>query len=313
MGYFVPATLQKFNNWVLWDKSKRPFSAKYNGLASPVKPYQWASYDEAIRKLEYTDDYCGVGFIFSDNCGLVFIDLDHCIDEDSGELTAFASNIVEAFSGTYIEYSQSGSGLHIVCKGTIPEAFNKRNGFPIEIYSTARHMAFTGNAYEAAEPADKQAELNRLCSFLNMKKREQPEQIRAEQDITADDQEALKRCEKWKDFQQLYYSGAHTYTKASGELDDSRADYRLCFILLSCCNGNREQAERLFMQSRLAERKKCRRADYISRTMEAAARNLPTQEQRQQIKRKQSRPANNRPQPKTYTKQEETINGLKVY
>ena len=198
MGYFVPATLQKFNNWVLWDKSKRPFSAKYNGLASPVKPNQWASYERALAKLQYTDDYNGLGFIFSENCGLVFIDLDNCIDEETGELTAFASGIVEAFKGTYIEYSQSGSGLHIVCKGTIPEAFNKRNGFPIEIYSTARHMAFTGNAYEAKEPADRQKQLDELCARFNITKRESTASAE-HQPITAADKDVIKRCEKWKD------------------------------------------------------------------------------------------------------------------
>lgn len=301
MGYFVPQTLQKFNNWALWrldGKQKIPYSAKYNGKASVNKPQQWASYGAALEKLQYTDDYRGLGFLFTEKCGLVFIDLDHCIDEDSGELTAFASNIVEAFSGTYIEYSQSGSGLHIICKGNIPIDGTRIDKYGIELYKNKHYIAFTGNAYEASEPTNKQAELNKLCNFLNITKKEQPAQIRAEQDITADDQEVIKRCEKWKDFQQLYYYGAHSFTKDSGELDESRADYRLCFILLSCCNGNREQAERLFMQSRLAEREKCRRADYISRTMEAAARNLPAADQKPQRAAKTFKKITNQPLPK---------------
>lgn len=270
MGYYVPQTLQNFNNWVLWrleDGKKKPFSAKYNGLASVCKPYQWASYGAALQKLEYTDDYNGLGFVFSENCGLVFIDLDNCIDEDSGELSSFASNIIGAFSGTYIEYSQSGRGLHIVCRGKIPAAYKSEK---IELYSSARYMAFTGNAYEAAEPADKQAELNKLCNYFQITKKEQPAQLTEAQPITAADNEILRMAEQGANGAQFRALWAGEWRGAYKT--QSNADMRL-IALLWYYSGNAEQVARLFLASGLADRKKAQRADYIQRTIEAAARN----------------------------------------
>lgn len=268
MGFYVPKTLQSFNNWVLWrleDGKKKPFSAKYNGLASVAKPFQWASYGAALEKLQYTDDYNGLGFVFTEACGLVFIDLDHCINEDSGELSEFARNIVGAFAGTYIEYSQSGSGLHIVCKGTIPAAYKSEK---IELYNAGRYMAFTGNAYEAAEPTNKQAELNRLCSFYNITKRE-PAEIEA-QPITAADSAIIQKAStggNGANFRALYAGQWQGQYKTQ-----SNADMRL-IALIWYYSRNYEQTRRIFLSSGLGQREKAAREDYIQGLIETAARN----------------------------------------
>lgn len=272
MGFYLPKTLQSFDNWVLWrleNGKKKPYSVKYNGLASVAKPYQWSSYESARLKFKYTEpEYNGMGFVFTEDCGLVFIDLDHCINEDSGELTSFANNIVNAFSGTYIEYSQSGAGLHIVCKGTIPAAYKGKN---IELYSSLRYMAFTGNAFEAAEPTDKQKELNRLIAFYDIKKRE-PEQIDA-QPITAADDEIIRKASSGgngENFRALYAGEWQGKYKTQ-----SNADMRLV-ALIWYYSRNYEQTRRIFLASGLGQREKASREDYIQGLIETAAKNTPT-------------------------------------
>lgn len=271
MGFYLPKTLEKRNNWVLWkleNGKKKPYSAKYNGLASVAKPYQWSDFWRAANKLENTgEEYNGLGFVFTLSCGLVFIDIDSCIDED-GEPNEFASEIIELFKGSYIEYSQSGKGLHIVCRGSIPAAYK---GKEIELYNCDRYMAFTGNAYEANEPQQAQAALDKLCKRFDIKEKQEaaPQSKR----ITADDWEVLQRLQRGKngaEFKRLYSKGKYHYRKEDGAPDASKADMRL-IALLWYYSGNAEQVERLFLSSALAAREKAQRHDYIQRTIARAA------------------------------------------
>lgn len=273
MGFYLPKTLEKFNNWVLWkleDGQKKPYSAKYNGLASVAKPYQWADYGTAVCKLENTGEYNGLGFVFSRHCGLVFIDLDHCMNED-GEPNEFASGIIELFSGSYMEYSQSGTGLHIVCRGTIPAAYK---GAQIELYNCFRYMAFTGNAYEANEPQPAQAALDTLCKRFAITEKQAPALSNSE--ATAEDQEVIQRAQRGRNgaaFMRLYAGEWQNKYKSHSE-----ADMRL-IALLWYYSRNAEQVERLFLSSGLADRKKAGQHDYIQRTIAKAAQNTPAAQQ----------------------------------
>lgn len=86
-----------------------------------------------------------------------------------GELTKKAKEIVKEFSGTYMELSQSGAGIHIFCKGEIPRNLNlSKQG--IEMYQNKRYIALTGdvgggrNFPISSELLHKQVELKKLYS-----------------------------------------------------------------------------------------------------------------------------------------------------
>ena len=71
------------------------------------------------------------------------IDLDDCRDPETGELEAWATELVASFGeGVYREVSQSGTGVHIIVKGKAP---NKKVG-RVEAYSIERFFAMTGVA-----------------------------------------------------------------------------------------------------------------------------------------------------------------------
>ena len=266
MGVYIPQTLQRLNNWVLWrleNGKKKPYSARYDGLASVAKPYQWSDYESARAKLQHTD-YNGLGFVFSAGCGLVFIDLDNCIDS-SGEPNGFASEIIDLFSSSYIEYSQSGRGLHIVCKGVIPAAYK---GEQIELYSSGRYMAFTGDCYTANEPAEAQTALDTLCKRFNIRAQDQRQRI-DEKPVTASDKAIIDKAQRGKHGAQFCRLWAGDWSKYETR---SQADMRL-IALLWYYSGNVEQVERLFQASGLADREKAQRVDYVRRTIETAARN----------------------------------------
>jgi len=106
---------------------------------------------------------------------LVYIDLDHVRNPETQEIEPWAERIVNQLD-SYTEISASGEGLHIVCKGTLPEDVEPRQyhkDCKVEIYSGAQRqnklIAFTGNLldeilYHAVE--NRQAALEALLSSV---------------------------------------------------------------------------------------------------------------------------------------------------
>lgn len=280
MGYFVPQTLQQRNLWGVWRKEKDergqwrkvPYSAdqKYNGKISKTAAWQWKPYDVAVAKLEYSGDYDGLGFLFTKTGGLVFIDLDHCIDED-GNPNAFASEIVEMFKGSYIEYSQSETGLHIVVRGYVPAVLKEK---AIEIYGNgagAQYMAFTGNAYADNEPQPAQKQLNELIRRFDIRPKQEAQPV-ADQPITSDDERVLQLLnddrtnDNAAQFRALWAGQLQPCSNTNAERcadcplyrqhgrlcfrSQSEADYRL-IRMIKAYSRNYEQTARLFRNSGL--------------------------------------------------------------
>jgi hypothetical protein len=71
----------------------------------------------------------------------VGIDLDDCIVD--GKLTPLAAKVVTQLNA-YTEYSPSGKGLHIICKGSLNRGFKKDT---IEVYNTGRFFTVTGKLH----------------------------------------------------------------------------------------------------------------------------------------------------------------------
>lgn len=284
MGYYVPETMRTANRWGLWrleGGKKIPYSTKTAGRISPTDRNAWTEYDATISALK-NGDYNGLGFAIFPEDRIVFIDLDSCIMED-GEPSELAESILALFPGTYTEYSQSENGLHIIARGVMPanhkvKFFDANKNCVMEIYSGGRYIAFTGNAYTAAEPAEAQAAIDELCSRYNITAAPaDAAPVYTPQEIQHGDNDILQKASQSErngaDFALLWRgSWAEKYGS------QSEADYRLLEILYYY-SQNEEQTARLFMQSPLAERPKAHRGDYIRRTIKAiSAKQKPRKE-----------------------------------
>lgn len=261
MGAYIPESMRAARRWVLWDEKKIPWRADGKGKADPTNPATWADFETASFAAEH-GRAAGLGFVFAPGDGLVFIDIDDCIT-DGGELTETAQAIVDLFPNTYTEYSQSETGLHIVARGVLP-CNGRRIAGVMEIYAAGRYMAFTGNAYTAAEPAQAQTAIDTLCSRYKIEAEPEATPTPAAQ-ISKADAEIIARCmngggSNGPDFRALW---AGDWSKYHSQ---SEADYRLLEILYYY-SRNGEQAARIFKQSPLGQRGKARRADYIARTI----------------------------------------------
>ncbi len=253
--YFVPDVMKLFNNWVLWrieerngNKTKVPYSANYKGRASSTNKDTWCSYDKALRVYEANKEiYSGVGFVFTKDTGLIFIDLDHCFT-DEHKLYMSKAEIVYRFKNTFWEISQSGSGLHGFCFGDIPHAIKNSNS-GIELYQEKRFVAFTGNALLNNPIVDYSEEITRLFNEYNTKK---PKSTTPVQRNVCDTSEAdiLKLAMKNKKngllFSELYKGNWDAYYKSQSEADQS-----FCNMLAFWCDCDKTKIDSIFKSSGL--------------------------------------------------------------
>lgn len=133
----IPKELQGLKQWVCWTKADKIPKNPYNGRnAKSNDDSTWGTFNEAVEACEkYGFD--GVGFEFAN--GYFGVDLDHCIDKSD-----FCDEFVETLQ-SYAEISQSGNGLHILCKGSLPDGARKKGD--VEMYSSGRYFICTGNLY----------------------------------------------------------------------------------------------------------------------------------------------------------------------
>jgi putative DNA primase/helicase len=144
----IPEELRVRPQWVVWkavgDKPEKvPYSARTGRRASSTDLLTWATFQEALEAYE-NSDYAGLGFVFSSADPYTGIDLDDCVDAD-GEIAGWALEIVRYFD-SYTELSASGTGLHIIVRGNVP---NRRKD-EVEVYSSKRFFTFSGHVVEVS-------------------------------------------------------------------------------------------------------------------------------------------------------------------
>jgi putative DNA primase/helicase len=144
----IPEELRVRPQWVVWkavgDKpDKVPYSPRTGRRASSTDLLTWGTFEEALQAYE-NGEYAGVGFVFSTADPYTGIDLDDCVDEDGG-IALWALEIVRYFD-SYTELSATGTGLHIIVRGNVP---NRRKG-SVEVYSSRRFFAVTGHVAEVS-------------------------------------------------------------------------------------------------------------------------------------------------------------------
>lgn len=140
----IPSELKNLKRWVLWKlkevgdgkTTKVPINAQNGYGAKSNDSDTWVSFDEAVRNVEYY--HCnGLGFMLGN--GYFGVDIDHAIDN---------TQLIDEFVGTldsYTEISQSGTGIHIICKGVLPSGARRKGN--IEMYDNSRFFALTGDLY----------------------------------------------------------------------------------------------------------------------------------------------------------------------
>ncbi|MBN2327484.1 MAG: hypothetical protein JXR73_10050 [Candidatus Omnitrophica bacterium] len=292
----IPQDLREFNQWVAWKlierngkSTKVPYDPRNGNNASVTNPNSWCSFNEIINFIN-DPDYSGIGFVFTEDDPFCGIDLDKCINPETGEISAHARKIIHNFN-SYTEVSPSGTGVKIFIKGK--KYHNRNRKGDIEIYDAARFFTVTSNflkdypktiedrnvklkTFEYEIFGDYEKRLRQLSNvncdydrnyFLEYYKTEMDKYHEVPHDWIVDDNSIIKDCiVKFNEddkFSRLFHDGDW---KSFDYPSESEADLALC-SMLSFFTLDLEQIDRIFTRSALNDEKWQNRSDYRKNTI----------------------------------------------
>lgn len=252
--------------WLVWrsdpplveggKRRKVPASPRSGRNASTTDPASWGTIDEAIDWRNAHPEIAGVGFVFTSADPYAGIDLDGCIDAETGTLAAWAQAIV-AQLGSYTEYSPSGSGVHIIVRARAPLGGNRRGG--IEIYDRARYFTVTARPFPRAAE-----EITAAQPALDALHRDvfgetdiviQPRTRGYTGAVESDDDALLQKMfasANGAEIRHLWDGDGRRYADAEHPAGNpSSADMALCAHLTYWTGGDQARTDRLFRQSGL--------------------------------------------------------------
>lgn len=268
----IPLEIKKVRRWVGYKieirddkKTKIPYNAISGNKAKSNDSETWTSFNVACSGcVKYNFD--GIGFMLGD--GYFGVDLDNHEDANGQkamtkeEFLEYASDFINTLQ-SYTEHSPSGEGIHIICKGSLPEGANKRrNGVPVEMYDKGRFFTMTGNVISALPINERTQEI----AILWEKYLKAPEKEEEHYDgivfgenrkssttefspSNLDDYELMDKIRSSRygsEFSALYNGDMSSYGN-----DHSAADFALCKILAFWTGCDKNQIDRIFRTSAL--------------------------------------------------------------
>lgn len=251
----IPIELREYKQW-LWFKKirKQDLKGKEKILKLPVSPIslksddwnnkeQWADFETAVNNIE-SSGCDGLSFVLSRDDPFVCIDLDN-VDNKKQDM------FINDFNGTYVEFSQSGMGIHIFTKGEIEKNFNNQLE-KVEMYQENRCIAMTGNVYKfndfvANKVLLKQKELDKYYKLFSPQKsaREVIRKYQEAAECVPDSDTVLETMCRYNARARALFEGSYT----SG--DASKDDFSLLLFLNSFTHGNAEMVKEIFLKSAL--------------------------------------------------------------
>lgn len=300
----IPAELCALKQWVVWrmpDKEPRRAAAPTRAAKSN-DPTTWSTYEQAVAASDQ-GVVDGVGFVFTVNDPYIGIDIDDCLDAETGEMNPVAAQIVTTIP-TYWEVSPSGTGLHGILRGDMPPNAGRvayLDGQKVEVYPDGRYFTMTGQRLGNVDViAECQPHLEALCMRLWPKKDDEgspPQQAPA---VSLGDQELLELMGRSANGPEIDALLRGDSTSRNG--DRSANDLSACTYLAWWTNSDPDQMDRVFrgsarMRPKWDERHYANGRTYGQVTIEKAiARNggkgySAGKQGRQQEKRRQTRAA----------------------
>jgi hypothetical protein len=267
--------IRDLRQWLCWRSEERdgkptkvPYSPATGKRADSTVPETWTGYQEAVRVCK-EQGYSGIGFVFTSEDDLCGVDLDKCLDPETGEIEPWAWAIIKELD-SYTELSPSGTGVHVLVRATLPEGRNRKGRF--EAYDRRRYFTVTGE-HLAGTPRVVEGRQEELQSVVrrvfgedsangHTKSVAVPEQP----DNGLSDDEVVRRA--------LLASNGARFSRlwagdTSGYGSHSEADLALCGLLAFWTGGDATRIDTLFRQSGLY-REKWERKDYRNRTITEA-------------------------------------------
>lgn len=122
---------------------KFPCDFRTGVVSNAHDPAIWTDAQTACNAAATLGPDYHVGFVFTVNDPLFFIDIDNCLTLEN-TWTQTALDVCAMFPGAAVEISQSGRGLHIFGTGTVPAHGCKNTERGLEFYTQERFVLLSG-------------------------------------------------------------------------------------------------------------------------------------------------------------------------
>lgn len=267
----IPLEMKKTRRWVGYKvetrdgkQTKVPYNAILGSYAKSNDPTTWTIFSVAINGcIKYNFD--GIGFMLGadnqTNTHYIGIDLDNHGEEDFQEL---CNDFIETLN-SYTEYSHSGKGIHIICKGKKPVGRCRKSN--IEMYDNGRFFTMSGNVIKNLPINERSEEIQLLWDkYLKDENYEEESNFdgivfgrnrySSTIEISPTNLSDLELMDKIRssrygaEFNSLYNGDTSNYGG-----DHSRADLALCKILAFWTGCDQMQMDRIFRSSGLMREK----------------------------------------------------------
>ncbi len=192
--------------------------------ASSTNTQNWRTFKQAVAAYN-AGGWDGIGYMF-EGSGFVGIDLDHVRDPETGLIEHYAQTIIDRLN-TYCEESHSGTGVHLLLEGKLPEGGRKFDN--VEVYDSGRFFTMTGRVigHIVRDVESRQDEINALHAELST------------------DYSILKKIKKNTRLKALWDGDQ------SGYESQSQADLALCGGIAWLAHHAHATIDRLFRRSKL--------------------------------------------------------------
>ncbi|MBU1568152.1 MAG: DNA primase [Proteobacteria bacterium] len=199
----------------------------------------------------------GLGFVFTTEDPFVGIDFDACRNTETGEIDPGVQDIVNRMN-SYTEISPSGTGLHIIAKGVLPDGGKRKDH--IEMYDQGRFFTVTGYHLPGTP---KEVSGSPEVEALYHQLRNEKISTEASSITVAEVLESGREVEQVEKFNKLWAGDWSDYPS------QSEADLAFCAMLNIKTGNNSSETDRLFRESGLY-RDKWERQDYREKCLSRA-------------------------------------------
>lgn len=153
----APSSLRDLPGWLIWriehdettgKNRKVPYYAnrekRHGRNGDPADRGKLVTFAAAVNAAS-RHGYDGVGLALLPDFNLTILDFDDCVH--GGELD---TEVAELISDTYAEFSHSGSGVHAIYRGALPNKKSHANAeqWGFETFSTKGFVTFSGNVLD---------------------------------------------------------------------------------------------------------------------------------------------------------------------
>lgn len=154
----APDALRSLQGWLVWryeqhDGEPKPRKVPYytnggrrHGVQGRPEDRNQLTMFDAAKAAAARRGFDGVGLALMPEFGIVALDFDHCMTNGG-----VRSEVLNAVSATYAEFSPSGEGVRAFFKGNLGNLKAHGEPFGFELFSTKGFVTFTGNRLDSTD------------------------------------------------------------------------------------------------------------------------------------------------------------------